>query len=41
MMFCDICQIDNVDMSIGITNKLTVNRYLIFNKRYYAESVVR
>ena len=41
MMFCDICQIDNVDMSIGIINKLTVNRYLIFNKRYYANSVVR
>ena len=31
MMFFDICQIDNVDIAIGMINKITLNRcrYLI------------
>lgn len=31
MMFCDICQIDNIDIAIGMINKITLNRcrYLI------------
>ena len=30
-MFCDICQIDNIDIAIGMINKITLNRcrYLI------------